>query len=667
MDGYSKDIVKEDIEKLRSIFPQCVVDGKVKIDQLLNILGEYEERDFEKYEFTWKGKNECYKVARERTKATLLPCESESVNFNDTENLYIEGDNLEVLKVLQQGYYNKIKMIYIDPPYNTGNDFVYKDNYKNSLENYKNTVSSIGKSNPETSGRFHTDWLNMMFPRLMLAHTLLKDDGIIFISIDDNEVDNLKKMCNEVFGESNFINLITIKTKIAGVSGSYLGKSLQNNSEYLLMYCKNIEKFNIDNTPIKKQELYSFIKSMEDEGRSWKYTSVIKEIDEGEYIKSIQAGNGEEIKIFKHKKFNILSLSKVAKDEFQGDLKKAYYIYKDKIFRTTNAQSSIRTRVIEETKDLDFEVISIDYVPTKGKNIGQLKKMYFKDKKCNLITFLSDVCFEENNRIYKKENKGTFWDDINYNNLNNEAGLIFPNGQKPILLIKSLINMFNFKENDIILDFFSGSSTTAHAVMRLNAEDGGNRKYIMVQLPQLCDEKTEAYKNGYKNICEIGKERIRRAGAKIKEEMENTENLDTGFRVFKLDSTNFNRWNVPLFEDIDINEYLNNVKEILDDRTEVDAMFEILIKNGFPLTEKIYSLDIDNYKFYHIGKDCLVLVSFEENIPIDVIEQAIEYLPAKLILTMSAFEDTSAMVTAKHIINKDYSIQFEILGENDIN
>ena len=225
----------------------------------------------------------------------------------------------------------------------------------------------------------------------------------------------------------------------------------------------------------------------------------------------------------------------------------------------------------------------------------------------------------------------------------------------------------NSNSNDIILDFFSGSATTAHAVMQLNAEDGGNRKYIMVQLPQLCDEKTEAYKNGYKNICEIGKERIRRAGSKIKEEMENTENLDTGFRVFKLDSTNFNRWNVPLFEDIDINEYLNNAKEILDDRTEVDAMFEILIKNGFPLTEKIYSLDVDNYKFYHIGEDCLVLVSFEKNIPIDVIEQAIEYVPAKLILTMDAFEDTSAMVTAKHIINKDYSIQFEILGENDIN
>ena len=602
MDGYSKDIVKEDIEKLRSIFPQCVVEGKVKIDQLLNILGEYEERDFEKYEFTWKGKNECYKVARERTKATLLPCESESVNFNDTQNIYIEGDNLEVLKILQQGYYNKIKMIYIDPPYNTGSDFVYKDNYKDSLANYKNIVSSTGKSNPETSGRFHTDWLNMMFPRLMLAYTLLKDDGVIFISIDDNEVDNLKKMCNEIFGEENLISSVIWKRK-RGRDNS--AKWFSKSHEYLLLYAKDKRNFNVNLLDLDEETKKAY-KNPDNDKR-------------GEYRLLATWARGTQGGV----KYDFTSKNGI------------YFSERLWLFSKENLQK------------LDDD----DKLVIKGDTI--YRKLFL---------------FENKGRIPE-----TIWDNVsNSANASDEIKNIFKNivfdTSKPIPYIKEMLKIItNSNSNDIILDFFSGSATTAHAVMQLNAEDGGNRKYIMVQLPQLCDEKTEAYKNGYKNICEIGKERIRRAGAKIKEEMENTENLDIGFRVFKLDSTNFNRWNVPLFEDIDINEYLNNAKEIVDDRTEVDAMFEILIKNGFPLTEKIYSLDVDNYKFYHIGKDCLVLVSFEKNIPIDVIEQAIEYVPAKLILTMDAFEDTSAMVTAKHIINKDYSIQFEILGENDVN
>lgn len=625
MDGYSKDIVKEDIEKLKSIFPQCVVEGKVKIDQLLNILGEYDERDFEKYEFTWKGKNECYKVARERTRATLLPCESESINFNDTKNIYIEGDNLEVLKILQQGYYNKIKMIYIDPPYNTGNDFVYKDNYKDSLANYKNIVSSTGKSNPETSGRFHTDWLNMMFPRLMLAHTLLKDDGVIFISIDDNEVDNLKKMCNEIFGENNFVGQIAIVT---GANQSGEGVFIQKNIEYCLCFAKKIDSLTLNRVD-KTEETFRNLNDAP--------TPLETRLDMGYTIYY---------------------------NEYTKDMIPKFDYYKEKV----------KCNILNEVYYNDEELISLGYIPIRPEmRNGKLHRWRWGietfNKRKNDI-----VIFKNNGKFIPKFKQTGFNPPKNIQNftggaielksLFKEQGIFsYP---KNVKYIKYLISIGLINKDEIILDFFSGSATTAHAVMQLNAEDGGNRKYIMVQLPQLCDEKTEAYKNGYKNICEIGKERIRRAGAKIKEGMENTENLDTGFRVFKLDSTNFNRWDVPLFEDIDINEYLNNTKEIVDDRTEVDAMFEILIKNGFPLTEKIYSLDINNYKFYHIGEDCLVLVSFEKNIPIDVIEQAIEYLPAKLILTMDAFEDTSAMVTAKHIINKDYSIQFEILGENNI-
>ncbi len=655
MDGYSKDIVKEDIEKLKSIFPQCVVEGKVKIDQLLNILGIYDEKDYEKYEFTWKGKNECYKTARERTKATLIPCESESVNFNDTQNLYIEGDNLEVLKILQQGYYNKIKMIYIDPPYNTGNDFVYKDDYKDSLENYKKTVSSIGKSNPETSGRFHTDWLNMMFPRLMLAHTLLKDDGVIFISIDDNEVDNLKKLCNEVFGESNYVSTISVINNLKGRSDD---KFFATCNEFLCVYAKNKDKLEIKGFELDEEEI------------------------DNEYKLKDDLGN-----------YKLIPLRKTGKGWKREDRPFMFYpiLFKDNMF------FSIKDEEMSNLYSIEEKIFNDDY-------LFYLKEKYEKDgflfilpldEKNNygrwrwgLKTFQNNKNLElelnSKNKVYSKmrvtiengnirlKSQKTLWYKSSYDtgtgnktmkNLFN--GIELFENPKSVYFLKDIFKLID--NNEIILDFFSGSATTAHAVMQLNAEDGGNRKYIMVQLPELCDEKTEAYKSGYKNICEIGKERIRRAGAKIKEEIENTENLDIGFRVFKLDSSNFNRWDIPLFDDVDINEYLKTTKEIIDNRTEVDAMFEILIKNGFPLTEKIYTLDIVGYKFYHIAEGCLVLVSFEENMPIEVIEQATLYLPAKLILTMPAFEDTSAMVTAKHIINKDYSIQFEILGENDIN
>lgn len=628
MDGYSKDIVKEDIEKLKSIFPQCVVEGKVKIDQLLNILGEYDEKDFEKYEFTWKGKNECYKVARERTKATLLPCESESVNFNDTENLYIEGDNLEVLKILQQGYYNKIKMIYIDPPYNTGNDFVYKDDYKDSLENYKKIVSSLGKSNPETSGRFHTDWLNMMFPRLMLAHTLLKDDGVIFISIDDNEVDNLKKLCNEIFGEENFIGIITWGKKR---KGSFLSKNIVSLTEYILVYSKNIEKLrgiyggqasNNESQPIiKRTNKISILEIPENiihtklEDGIYNKGIYGDELNPVELLNDVIVKNGKIIN-----KFSIKAPFVWSQENFNNQLQKGCKF----VINTINFQIRV------------FKVFDIDDFKGFGSYINGID-----------IKGTNEDAYEELENLFNIKKLFDYSKPSNYIKMLVDAGC-------------------HFEKDDIILDFFSGSATTAHAVMQLNAEDGGNRKYIMVQLPELCGEKTEAYKNGYKNICEIGKERIRRAGQKIKQEIEeNNKQLkldeelkkipDIGFRVFKLDSTNFNKWNVSLKIEEDLQHFLNNTKTLVNGRTEVDAIFEILIKNGFPLTEKIYSLDIDNYKFYYISEDCLVMICFEENIPIEVVEKAIEYAPSKMVFSRKAFKDTSEMVTAKHIISKEFS------------
>lgn len=614
MDGYSKDIVKEDIEKLKSIFPQCVVEGKVKIDQLLNILGEYEEREYEKYEFTWKGKNECYKTARERTKATLIPCESESVNFNDTENLYIEGDNLEVLKILQHSYYNKIKMIYIDPPYNTGNDFVYKDDYRDSLQNYKKIVSSINKSNPETSGRFHTDWLNMMFPRLMLAHTLLKDDGVIFISIDDNEVDNLKKICNEVFGEENFISCFIWNCSTAG---GIRPKFVSKTHEYILCYAKN------------KNITEKFISTLSE--------SALKMYNEKD-SKGIYRNKDF---VFKNKSTNINQKYEIICPDGEKVYPKDNYIYR---FVKETFEEALKNDLVV------FKKTNTSPLITKDGNKASWN-IYIKKYLGDGNAVPSSIIPKEFASIY---NVGT---QILQNLFNDIR--VFENA-KPLNLLQLFIKMLTNKD-DIVLDFFSGSATTSQAVMQLNAEDGGNRKYIMVQLPQLCDEKTEAYKNGYKNICEIGKERIRRAGQKIKEETEDTENLDIGFRVFKLDSSNFSKWDIDLSDSLEIEKVLKNNKEIIAGRNEIDAMFEILIKNGFVLTEKIYSLNIDGYNFYHTEQDNLIMVSFDENIPIEVIEKVIKYLPKKIILTMSAFKDTSDMVTANHIANKDIIVEMEII------
>lgn len=607
MDGYSKDIVKHDIEKLKSIFPQCVVEGKVKIDKLLNILGEYEERDFEKYEFTWKGKNECYKTARERTKATLIPCESESVNFNDTENLYIEGDNLEVLKILQNSYYNKIKMIYIDPPYNTGNDFVYKDDYRDSLENYKKIVSSINKSNPETSGRFHTDWLNMMFPRLMLAHTLLKDDGVIFISIDDNEVHNLRKICDEVFGENNFIACVVWERAFAPVN---LKKHFSESHDYILIYAKNINELICKG--FKRNDETNNRYSNHDNDPRGVWTS-------GDF----SVGPAVESNIYK-----IVTPSG----------------------RECYPPNGRSWRVSEEKFKEMLEDNRVWF--GEGGNNTPRQKRFLSEVKSSITPMT----------IWKYGEVGHTQDATK------KLKELFENVHtfdysKTVDLIKRCIELYT-ENHSTILDFFSGSATTAHAVMQLNAEDGGNRKYIMVQLPQLCDEKTEAYKNGYKNICEIGKERIRRAGQKIKEEnkdKERIENLDIGFRVFKLDSSNFSKWDIDLSDSLEIEKVLKNNKEIIAGRNEIDAMFEILIKNGFALTEKIYSLNIDGYNFYHTEQDNLIIVSFDENIPIEVIEKAIKYLPKKIILTMSAFKDTSEMITVNHIVNKDIIVEMEII------
>ena len=500
--GKTPDIAEENIKKLKQIFPEVVTEGKIDFDKLRQLLGEYVDDSNERYNFTWNGKGRALRLSQTPSLGTLRPCKEESKNWDTTQNLYIEGDNLEVLKLLQKSYYGKIKMIYIDPPYNTGKDFVYKDDFYDSIENYKRITGQIdgnGKpisTNTETSGRYHTNWLNMMYPRLRLARNLLRDDGVIFISIDDNEVHNLRKICDEVFGEDNFVNLVVVKmSELSGLKMKFVNK-FPKLKEYLLVYSKNKSNLRI-NIPKEKKD-FDKIKDY-----SKYYTNIIVNIDDEPDNWVIMPFNE--------------------------------YITRNNI--VLNTEEEIVKWKIENADRMVYRT-----------NSKTVEKYIQKNPDCKPICRIVNA---DGNEIIKWDNKemlflnkyienyvGDLWLDISTINLNKEICDMptFKNGQKPLSLIKRIINVCPSREDCIILDFFSGSATTAHAVMQLNAEDGGKRKFIMVQLPEPTNEKSEAYKAGYKNICEIGKERIRRAGEKIKEEYkdkEGIENLDIGFKVFK--------------------------------------------------------------------------------------------------------------------------------------
>ncbi len=518
----SMDIEKADLEKFRAVFPQCFSEGKLDISKLLALFGEYDDNDFEKYKFEWKGKSECYRIAGKRSTGTLRPCPEESVNFDTTNNIYIEGDNLEVLKLLQSSYYNKVKMIYIDPPYNTGNDFVYEDDFKDPMAKYKEVTQQTTKSNPETMGRFHTNWLNMMYPRLRLAANLLRDDGVIFISIDDNEVTNLRKLCDEVFGEENFVSeLIWINNE----RGRSIDKYISNTNDFILMYAKSLDNLAINYKRESGEHL-------------------LKEYNLKDEISYYKKGDP----LFNNNsKFNI---------ETRPNLVYSIYINKktgekrciDEKYKGING-----LWVLPQENKLGEDWIKV-IPPLRNTNglIGCWRwgiNKFMEENEQELILEQQNngkYMFFSKNRLTGDNEKLSKYKNIIQNITSASAtsevvnlldGKFFDH-PKPTALIKILADIGLSKE-DIILDFFSGSATTAHAVMQLNAEDGGNRQFIMVQLPELCDEKSEAYKAGYKNICDIGKERIRRAGKKLTENngqlaLEEKKPLDIGFKRHKM-------------------------------------------------------------------------------------------------------------------------------------
>mgnify|MGYP003291302106 CR=1 FL=1 len=650
MDGMSMNIEQTEMEKLKSVFPQCFAEGKLDIDKLLGLCGEYIDNDFEKYKFEWKGKMESLKLAQKRSTGTLRPCKAESVNFDETRNLYIEGDNLEVLKLLQTAYYNKIKMIYIDPPYNTGNDFVYEDDFADPMARYKEVTQQTTKSNPETIGRYHTNWLNMMYPRLRLAHNLLRDDGVIFISIDDNEVYNLKKLCDEVFGEENYV-----ATLVYDKNRKNDAKYFSVGHEYMLVYFKSAATINEMGIVLRADKAGIDEVKGEFEKLRLQYNDDWEKVNIG--LKKLYSSWDKD-----DERKPLARFAKV--DEFgpyrdDGNISwpggggpkyevihpitlKACKI-PDAGWRFPNPQR------MKEEIDAGRVVFGADEttLPRIRRNLFEsdkqvMRSVFFSYAQTATVEF--NKIFD-NNRVF--ENPKSF-DDI-----------------RKLVEYVTVIN-----DQDIVLDFFSGSATTAHAVMKLNAEDGGNRKFICVQLPEVCDEKSEAFKAGYANICEIGKERIRRVGKKVLEENaqmqlgnEGAKTLDVGFKVFKLDTSNIKKWDGTPLEETQIDmfyERLNSmIDTVKDDRTDMDVVYEVMLKMGIPLDVEVQYMEIGD-KIACIVGDFILMICLAKNITAEDIENMAQYAPAKIICAEAGFADDSALSNAYYIL-KDREIELKLV------
>ena len=589
MDGKSLNIIEENVKKIKNIFPEIYDGEKIDFQKLEYLLGKYKDEGKEKYEFVWPGKNISIKLAQTQSSGTLRPVYKSSKKWNDTNNIYIEGDNLEVLKLLQKSYNNKIKMIYIDPPYNTGNDIIYKNNYYDSIDTYLrytkqiNTDGMVFSTNTQSNGRYHSDWLSMMYSRLRLARNLLTEDGAIVIAIDHNELANLIKISDEIFGETNRIGIVTVVHKPEGRNQE---KYFATSNEFALFYCKNKDIFNFNSVILDDELLKNY--DREDSKGRYKLNNYIR------------LGGGD--------------------DNLRKNKPNFYYpIYVSKDLKTISLQK----------KDMYYEI----YPNTKT------QERTWKTKSDTFLNRLEsgEILAEKNKdgevQIYEKYrvDKGqlikTHWIDKKYNSINGGTKVLYDlmDGKtfdfpKSVYLLIDIIKLISDKDS-IILDLFSGSSTTAHATMKLNAQDGGTRKFIMVQLPEKINEKSEAYKLGYTNICEIAKERIRRAGDKIKEEnkdKEGIEDLDIGFKVFKLDSSNIKRWDSSYEQDLEEN-LLSSIDNIKEGRTAEDILYEILLKYGVDLNAPIEEHDIAEKKVFDIGFGAII-ACLDKNITLDVVE-----------------------------------------------
>ena len=609
--------VEENIEKIGQLFPNCITERKIgggterciDFDALRQELSdEIVEGTGERYQFTWPDKKKSVLLANTPINKTLRPCREESIDFDNTENLYIEGDNLEVLKLLQETYLGKIKMIYIDPPYNTGNDFVYADDFSQSTDEYLENSGQFDEEgnrlvkNLNSNGRFHTDWLNMIYPRLKIAKDLLSDDGLIFISIDDNEQENLKKCCDEIFGESNFVDTLHWKKK---KQPSFLAKHTAKVMEYVIVYAKNsnaLEKLSIESLSDATKKV---INISNQESKRYFARGVRVKIGESGVIKkgryAIRTMEVEYLQDVAYKNGRTLNDVEVIARFSVSQEKISQYIKNDLLFITAN--SGLRRDVSEEEK-------------TERKAITDLLLNEYGDN-------------QDSDNEFKELFNGKKYFDYT----------------KPTKLVYNFIKS-NYTEGGIVLDFFSGSATTAHAVMKLNAEDDGHRKFIMVQLPEETDEKSEAYKAGYKNICEIGKERICRAARKIAEENPEAK-FDGGFRVLKCDTSNMKDvyYNPSEYESSLFSSLEDNIKE---DRTPEDLLFQVMLDLGVLLSSKIEETTIADKKVFNV-EDNYLIACFDDNVTDEVIKAIAQKKPYYFVMRDSSMANDSVATNFEQI------------------
>lgn len=616
MDEFEKqslNIEKLNIEKLKILFPQIVNEGKINFDMLKTILGDEIDDSKEKYQFTWNGKLKSIKLAQAPSISTLRPIKESSKNWDITENIYIEGDNLEVLKQLQKTYYGKIKMIYIDPPYNTGHDFVYKDNFHDSIENYKEQTSQQLSSNPETSGRYHTDWLNMMYPRLILAKNLLRADGVIFISIDDSEVNNLMKMCDEIFGEDNLVAQIPWQSRASVQNDT----DFSVNHEYICVYAKNRRK---ENRRLK-----------ESNAASWKkkdsFVCRPLPLDKGNFDNPDNDPRGP-----------------WKADPFDAPNIRPNLTYPVINPNTGEQHLPPRGRCWRISPD-KFASALADGRIIFGKNgMGrpQLKSFYEEKKEFGSI----------DNSWFSSDKVGTS------TNGTKELLKLFDGNApfdtpKPTSLIKKLIDLSNIDTDDIVLDFFSGSATTADSLFQYEIESNRQIKFILVQLPEITSDK-------YETICKIGEERIRRAGEQIKKEwLEKNKGVglfeeekefpyDIGFKVFKLDSTNIKTWDSE--SEYDETSLFNQQEVFKEGRTKEDVLYEIMLKYGL-FDMQANEVDVNGKTMYRVGKRHM-LVCLEDNITEQDVKAIGELLPRVVIFKESGFNNDNDKVNAVYNLNK---------------
>jgi adenine-specific DNA-methyltransferase len=618
----SMNITEDQLQKLKQLFPEAFTEGlKVDWDKLRLTLGEAIDTGKERYGINWPGKSECFKTIQQPSIATLIPARDESVDFDTTQNLFIEGDNLEVLKLLQKSYLGKIKFMYFDPPYNTGKDFIYPDNYSESLETYLEYTGQVGDdgkkfgTNTDTDGRFHSKWMNMMYPRLFLSKNLLTEDGVIFLSIDDKEVHNLKSLCNEIFGEENFVGQWNW---FKSATPPNLSKKIKKNIEYILCYQKGANNDYFEG--LKKN-------SSSDDGIT-KPQNTIKELifkagdintslEDGKYLPGVYGT-----------------------EKYPNELLNDLIVKNGKNFNDVK----FRNRFTWTQPKLDEEIINKTVINLSKNLVLSIKKAEYKPEvPPNLI--------DKSVNVDTTENAGRFLSEL----FQKEKIFDYP---KPISLIKYLLKFTNTKD-EFVLDIFSGSATTAHSVLELNKEDNGNRKFICVQIPEPTEEKSEAFKAGFKTIAEIGKERIRKAATTIKndiitevskkkeqiqfEEIKKENELDLGFKVYKLSKSNFKIWDATLEKSPELiqTKLFEHIHHISPEAEQEAILYELLLKSGFELTTPVEKLTLAGLTVFSIAEGQL-LICLEKELTHDCLKEMAELQPTRVICLDEAFKGANA-------------------------